>query len=209
MSKLATCWKITRSDDEVFSFTDHDKDIIIDAVTYLAAVGYKPSAIEHNNNGSTQNMEVLGVIHFSGIDQGDLRNGLFDYARVDCFHADWETLNRTDNLASGWLGRVSIADGQFNAELRSMAHKLHNNIGDQYTPQCRANLGDSECGFSLVPVAFTVTTGNNNRIFTDTGLTQALDYFKNGFVTFTSGNNKIVINNITIISSNLSFDKNL
>ena len=189
MTTLATCWKITREDATILGFTDHDIDLTVDGVVYLAAVGYKPSAVEHKSDGSVDNMEVTGAIHFSGIDDDDLRSGLYDYARVECFQVDWSTSTADVALATGWIGQVSIIDRAFNAELRGLTQKLHKEIGEQYTPQCSAIFGDTECGYTLTPIAFTITAASSNRIFTDSSLTQAADYFKHGIITVSTGNN--------------------
>ena len=37
---LATLWKVTRLDAEVFGFTDHDKNIVFGGVTYEARSGF-------------------------------------------------------------------------------------------------------------------------------------------------------------------------
>jgi uncharacterized phage protein (TIGR02218 family) len=189
MSTDATCWKITRADSTVLGFTDHDQDLLIDSVNYLASVGYSPSAIEHDNVGSSHSMEVSGVVNFSGISEDDLRAGLFDYATIECFKVNWSTLLDKVVLVKGWLGQVSIGDGVFNADLKGLSHKLHNNIGEQYMPTCAAQLGDTRCGLTITPVNFTVTASGTQRTFTASGLTQPDDFFKGGIVTFTSGAN--------------------
>ena len=37
---IAWCWKVTRTDGEVFGFTSVDRDLTIDGVTYAAATGF-------------------------------------------------------------------------------------------------------------------------------------------------------------------------
>ena len=50
VTTLATCWKLTRRDTTIFGFTDHDQDIVYSGITYKAATGFTPTAIQ--NSGS-------------------------------------------------------------------------------------------------------------------------------------------------------------
>jgi uncharacterized phage protein (TIGR02218 family) len=134
-------------------------------------------------------MDIQGIVHLTGISDDDLRAGLYDYAQVECFQVNWQTLGDIVPMVTGWFGEVTLVDGQFKAELRGLTQKLQKSIGEQYTPQCQAELGDTRCGYALVPIAFTVTVGGDDRIFTAAGLTQADDFFKGGKVTFSSGDN--------------------
>ncbi|MEQ1790313.1 MAG: DUF2163 domain-containing protein, partial [Rickettsiales bacterium] len=47
VTTLATCWKLTRRDNVVFGFTDHDADILVSSVIYKAASGFTPSAVQN------------------------------------------------------------------------------------------------------------------------------------------------------------------
>lgn len=39
VTTLATCWKLTRTDGKIFTFTDHDKDLIIETQKYESIAG--------------------------------------------------------------------------------------------------------------------------------------------------------------------------
>ncbi len=43
---LATCWLVTRTDGQIFGFTDHCADLTIDGVVYSASSGYTATAIQ-------------------------------------------------------------------------------------------------------------------------------------------------------------------
>lgn len=189
MSTQTTCWKITRKDNQILGFTEHDVNLLVDGVDYLSAVGYTPSAIEHGIDGSVDNMEISGIVHFSGIDEEDIRAGLYDYAKVECILVDWNTQTKIQTLVSGWLGEIKISDEQFNAELRGLTQKLQTPIGEQYLPHCPAIYGDERCTKVPDEATFVVTVSGSNRIFTASGLTQADDYFKYGKVIWTLGDN--------------------
>jgi hypothetical protein len=46
VTTLATCWKITRADGVVKTFTDLDRDIVFASLTYLSIAGFTPSSVE-------------------------------------------------------------------------------------------------------------------------------------------------------------------
>jgi hypothetical protein len=41
---LATLWRVVRRDGAVFTFTDHDRDIVYGGETYACALGYAAAA---------------------------------------------------------------------------------------------------------------------------------------------------------------------
>ena len=73
---LATCWKITRADASVKAFTDHDSDLVVDAVTYLAASGYTASDVETTAALNVDNLNIIGFLSSPSITEADLLAGL-------------------------------------------------------------------------------------------------------------------------------------
>ncbi|WP_439580802.1 baseplate hub domain-containing protein, partial [Elioraea sp.] len=41
LTTLATCWRVARRDGTLFGFTDHDRDLVVDGLTYRARTGYR------------------------------------------------------------------------------------------------------------------------------------------------------------------------
>ena len=162
---LAMCWKVTRTDDAVFGFTAHDADILFDALTYVAAIGFTPSAAETQTRLAVDNLETVGIIDDEQITEGDLLAGVWDYARVEVFMVNWaDTSMGRDVLMTGHLGQATIEAGRYTAELRGLTDAYTSTVGQLYAPTCRAQLGDSRCGVNLSGVSpdsdaipFTVT----------------------------------------------------
>lgn len=189
---LATIWTITRQDATVFRFTDHDQDLSVGGNTYVAAVGYAPSAVKHGIDASTDNMETQGILDDLGIKAEDLLAGLFNHAEVSLQAVNWATpADGTVDILKGFLGDVSTETGMFTAELMSLSQKLRTNIGRLYLPACDADLFDTRCGVN--PASFTatgaVTTATSEIQFTDTARTESDDHWNGGLLTFTSGEN--------------------
>lgn len=148
VTSLATCWVVVRMDGAVFRFTDHDQDILFSGDVYTSSAGYDRSAIANDASLAVDNLDILGIIDNEEITTADLRNGLFDYARVEVFMVNW---NNPDDgmlrLRAGRLGEVVLSHaGTFSAELRGLTQNLSQTIGELYSATCRADLGDARCG---------------------------------------------------------------
>lgn len=152
VTTLATCWSITRRDGLNFAFTDHDQDILFEGATYRARFGYARTALTSDSSLSVDNLDVDGIFDSEAITEADMRAGLFDFAEVRIF-----LVNRADTsmgalrLRRGWLGEVTLTEqGTFRTELRGLTQALQQEIGELYSAECRADLGDARC---RVPVA--------------------------------------------------------
>jgi uncharacterized phage protein (TIGR02218 family) len=191
VTTLATCWKITRRDGVVLGFTDYIRDLEIDAVTYRAASGYTRTAIRSTADLAVDNLDVESVFSDDGITEADLRAGLYDFAEIRMFLVNYQDLGQGIlKLRRGWLGEVSIRDGMYVAELRGMAQKLQMTVGEVYTPDCAADLGDARCGVDLAALeeGGSVVSVTSDTTF-ETSLAQATGWYDGGELTWTSGAN--------------------
>lgn len=192
VTSLATCWRIARRDGVVLGFTTHDRALVIDNVTYRAASGFSPSAIAASNAFSVDNLDVAGALSSSAITEVDLRDGWFDFAKIEIFQVNWEDLTQGKlDLVSGRLGEVSITDHRFTAEIRGLAQSLQQPVGEVYSPECRADLGDRRCKIDLAGFTLTglVTAATSNRAFTDTDRSETDGWFDYGLLTWNTGAN--------------------
>ena len=189
---LATLWKLTRRDAEVFGFTDHDVMITFDGVDYEPSSVFDASAIDTKSELNVDNLEVTGLLDSTGIASDDIEAGLWDGAAVEVREVNWADLTMGANiLRVGEVGQIQRKGGIFVAELRGLLAKLANNICRIYTDQCDADLGDARCGVNLgaLTITGTVTAVASQQAFTASALAQAAGYFTYGKVTFTSGLN--------------------
>mgnify|MGYP001166294632 CR=1 FL=1 len=192
VTTLATCWKVTRADTAVLGFTDLDRDLVIDEITFKAATGFTASSVQSKSDFSVDNMELEGVVSSDDIAEQDVLNGKYDYAEVEIFMVNYEDIDAgAIYLKRGRMGEVKVKRGQFIAELRGLAQHLTNHIGRVYTSSCDAILGDARCGVDMSAfIAASLVTGAIDRqTFTATALTQEAGYFTGGELVFTSGLN--------------------
>ena len=151
VTTLATLWRVVRRDGVVFTFTDHDRDILYGGETYAHALGYQRAAISAGAELAVDETELLGLLDSGAIDPGELRAGLWDHAEVRIFAVNWASLGDGElKLRRGRLGEVIAQDdGSFRAELRGLAQPLQQTIGALYQAECRADLGDARCTIDL------------------------------------------------------------
>lgn len=157
---MATLWRVVRRDGQVFTFTDHDADIVYGGETYVAALGYQRAAIGSGAELAVDETELLGLLNAGSIEPAHLRAGLWDHAEVRIFAVNWANLAQGEiKLRRGWLGEVTAQDdGTFRAELRGLAQPLQQTIGEVYQPECRADLGDARCRIPIAPPAWAAAT---------------------------------------------------
>jgi uncharacterized phage protein (TIGR02218 family) len=190
LTTLATCWLLKLRDGTTLGFTEADRDLIIEGVNYASKTGFSRSAIASNNNLAVDNLNVEGILDSDLITHEDLLSGRFDYAEVQIFMVDF--LNTDDGkrgLRTGWIGEVSIIDGKFNAEIRGLFQAFSQNLGDLYSPQCRAKLGDSKCKINLEKYAYAgeIQSIISEDEIVDFKIEEADGFYKYGTIEFESG----------------------
>ena len=201
---LAKLWKVTRTDGQVFGFTNHDKNLTvppISGVVYNANTGFSASAVRSSLGLSVDNLEVAGGLDSAAITEADLRAGIWDFATVEVMEVNWASVvDGVQTLSKGKTGQVRTARGAFVVELLGIAKILSQAVGRSILPACDANLGDSRCSpngevsLSGSPsnsffTAFTVTTVNSKRVFRAAALTAADGWYDYGQVDWATGLN--------------------
>jgi len=192
LATLATCWQIRRTDGVSFGFTSHDQPVEVDQFVYAPVNAFVPSAISNSNDFNVDNMEMTSVISSGSIEEADILEGKFDHAALDIFQVNWADPSQGKlHIRSGWLGELSVQNGQFTAEVRGLSQKLQQMIGEVYSPECRANLGSKNCHVNLAQftVIGAVTSVSDAATFTDTERTENMDWFRYGVLTWLSGAN--------------------
>lgn len=192
---LAHCVRIARQDGTLYGFTDHDRPLVVDGLTYTPVTGVDTSAIETSAGLNVDQLEMRGFLALLGMHEADVSAGRWDFAAVRVFAVNWANLADGEiKLRRGWMGEVSVTN-DFKAELRGVAQKLQQTIIELAKETCAADLFDARCKvvategvwkFSGVAVSTIVQA---QRQFTAAALGQAAGFFTAGEVLFTSGAN--------------------
>jgi uncharacterized phage protein (TIGR02218 family) len=185
---MVHCWKVTREDDTVFGFTEHDKTLTFDSVDFEAGAALNPTEIATSIGLSVDNFDVQGVFQSEYITETDLSNGLYDNALVEVYWVNYEDVSERVLLGRGFMGNVRWGELAFTAEYRSLAQRLQEQSGRTYTKTCDAELGDSRCGVDLDALAVTGTVGailtTKSFTLTSASMNTSQDYYSNGIIIF-------------------------
>jgi uncharacterized phage protein (TIGR02218 family) len=149
LTSVALCWCLERADGAGLALTSHDSALIIAGVTYEAAPGMLPAAIQRRAGIEPDGSEVAGCISSASLDEEDLALGRWDGARASLVAADWIAGAGEVPLLRGELGEIQLEGVAFKAELRGAAARQTAPICPETSPECRAELGDKKCRVDL------------------------------------------------------------
>jgi uncharacterized phage protein (TIGR02218 family) len=187
---------------------------VIDGVTYRATEGLTATATHTTKDLSVDTMDVTVFLEVST--ETEVATGLWDGCVVTVFEANWDTLptaldTKVNILRAGDIGKITRQQHTLRAEIRSLLQRLTNRIGRQYIPTCpwrhaRWNgttyVSSVECGLDMTARIGTGTVtalgDDPTTQFYDTALTSDPDYYNEGLLTFTSGNNVQVTREVRI-----------
>jgi uncharacterized phage protein (TIGR02218 family) len=194
-STLCHCWRLERTDGVTLGFTDHDRDLVFDGVTYEAASGLAAGEASAGTGMVTGGTEVSGALDSDRLSEADLAAGKFDHARIETYLVNWQAPDERFLLRVGHVGEVLREDGAFRAEIRGLAAALDEPQGRVFRAACDADLGDARCTVDIEDPAYrgsgAVVAAADGRRFTVSGLDGfASAWFERGVVIWTSGANE-------------------
>lgn len=189
---LAHGLKITRLDGAVFAFTSAQEDVVIGGVRHGASQGLMVTNIEQQSGAAVDNLELSTLDDGTLFVKADILAGVWNNARFELYRYNVNApADGTDPLLYGTVGNVRLGGNVITAELRGLQQYFQQPVGDVTSRNCRARFGDSMCraNAAAYTVTGTITSVTNKQTFADSALTQADDWFAEGLLTFTSGNN--------------------
>jgi uncharacterized phage protein (TIGR02218 family) len=191
---LCHCWKLTPAQGAAMGFTDHDRDLAFDGVTFEAGAGFEASEIESSLGLAVDNLDAAGALRSDRLDAETLRLGFFDHAQIEIWRVNWSDVTQRVLMRKGHLGEVSHGGAGFTAEVRGLAEALNVTKGRLFQYGCDANAGDARCKVALSAPAFqgagTVVRDEGGRRLSVNGLSAfAGGWFDRGTLTWTSGAN--------------------
>lgn len=194
VTTLARCWKLTRRDGVVLGFTDHDRDLGLEGLTFRAGTGFAASEATSRFDLAIDGAEISGALSDDVLSDADLAAGRYDAAAIETWLVDWSEPSLKILTARGTLGEVRREGQAFTAELRGLADALSQESGRLYTARCNADLGDARCKVDLTNPALrgagTVVAIEGTSMFVASGLDGfAEGWFSAGRLAWTSGAN--------------------
>jgi uncharacterized phage protein (TIGR02218 family) len=193
VTTLALCWRIIRKDGINLAFTCCDHDLLIKGEVFHSSASFTQSAIISTDSLSVDNLEMQGVLTSDLLKADDIYAGLYDYAQVAVFLVDYnDPENNQLNLRTGWLGEVQHDGKQFVTEVRGLLQAFSKNLGNLYSPLCRARFCDAKCGLDEKKYTFAgeVERVLGRKSFIAYKFTHPNNFFSFGKIVFQSGLNQ-------------------
>lgn len=155
-----TCraWAVTRADGRVLGFTDHDRDLVFDGITFAAESGVSAAALQQATGLAVDNSEAAGALSAAALTEADIAAGRWDGAEVRAWLVNWQAVAERLELFRGRLGEILREGIAFRAELRGLSAPLNQPQGRVYLPACSAVLGDARCGVDLSAPGYGIET---------------------------------------------------
>jgi len=193
-TSTTTChaWRLTRTDDVVLGFTEHDHDLEFDGTVFSAATGFRASEVETGLGLEADAANVAGAFSDAAISTDDLALGRYDGARVEIFLVNWQNPGDHVLLSTRELGEVRTAGQAFTVELRSLAARLDQPHGRLYGSRCDADLGDARCTKDISAAPFRLSGAivevSDEMTLIVSGLEgRPVGWFGNGRISFATG----------------------
>ena len=203
---FATIWTILRTDGTVLRATDAQKNLIIGDYTYRCDLGLTRTDISESSGLEPSEYELTGRFKADGISERDLRAELYESAQVRMQLVDWADLSvQPINLMTGIVSETRLeADGKVTLVIQSLRILLALEVGESFSPNCRARFCDARCKLSLANFSWDGTIAaldptNKRRIQVtlDEGAPgHSAAFFRNGQVTILDGDNAGFIEDI-------------
>ena len=127
---FSSCWKITRLDGTVLTFTDSDADIVFNGLRYSSVSGFSASNVQTSAGFAVGNLQVQGLLIAPSITKDSVLAGVWEYALLELFRVNRNDLTMgSESITKGRLGNVVVGRNSFTAEFRDMSQPLQRNIG--------------------------------------------------------------------------------
>lgn len=186
------CWLIVRRDGRMLGFTDHDRTLQFDGVSYAPQNGLSARAIASTTGLSVNNTEAIGMLSDDAIAEADILAGRFDGAAVQVWLVCWDDVALRKMLFRGTLGEITRGAGEFTAELHGLTAALNQTQGRSYLKTCSAVLGDRRCKFATDHASYqfdyTLSVPSDGQVFdVADGASFNAGWFENGTLRVLSG----------------------
>ena len=155
---IATCWKIETKNKSLIGITNHTSDLIIDGVCYHSKASFTPNELKLASDLKLNSLTIEGMLSHDLISKDEIETGSYDNAKIDIFLVDYKNPDLLKTIVfSGFFGKISFDDNQYQVELYSLSDALSTKFGDIYSASCRAEFCDKKCKLNIIDFTFSAT----------------------------------------------------
>lgn len=217
--KLAALWKIRRTDNVVYRFTDHNCRIYYDdgetgLELYSPVEGFHSSAYRKEAGIKSGNVDFQGILSSDYISDKDLYLGKFRNARVDEYIVNWLhpwagcfEHNRFWIISTIRKGTKTEDEGWWEAETGGYGHWLRQKVGKTYNRRCPYIVGDAFCTYAGSLKTFygiIALPGDDDRMVFQINSNMESGWWNDGLVEWITGKNAATGIKSTIVKSELA-----
>jgi uncharacterized phage protein (TIGR02218 family) len=195
---FAHALRLERHDGQVFGFTEHDMPAAMDVV-YTEDQGLTATSIMKTAGTDVGTLEITTLNDGSLFTLQDILGQVWRNAEFLIFRYNWANLgDGIDPLLAGTIGEIRILGTELKIELRDRRQALQQEIGNKITKTCRYRLGSTNIltgGFCLKDISGPIYTHTGSvtvagQVTVTTTLSAAVDFFGEGTLEWTSGENE-------------------
>lgn len=213
---LKKCFKITLKDGNIIGFTDNSINLTIDNIVYNSSCGFDGDNEKFYSDLTSGESNIIGFIENNNINIDEVLSGKFDNADIEIFFINTETFEKI-YITKGYIKSINIIDGKILINISNILDILDKNIGEVYSPMCRAGFCDKKCSLNIDNFSFNgvVVEVKSDTEFLCSGediTNKEKNYFKYGVVYFENNQSMEVkqsFNNNIILSSRLNYNINV
>lgn len=210
-TRMAYGLLMKREDGQVFALTSSTKPLTLDtspwfnftdtAQVFDTKQGLTVTDFVTTAGFNVDNLELATLDDGTLFTRDDILAGVWKNTYYLGFRYRWDMESPvvgedTEVIQSGWFGEITLENAVIRIELRGLAVKLNQPVGIFSSKTCRARLGSTtglnKCFKNLTGFTYnhTVTSVTSKRVFAATGANvHPDDWFGEGLVTFTTGDN--------------------
>lgn len=144
---------IEREDGTLIRFSELERDVTVDGHVYVPGEGIALASLPTELNGTSSRMDMeLIAVDGGTIDFDDLRDGVYDSAAVTVRVFNWQQVSLESSIIfKGNFGSIQMTDQNVaTVEIVGILAQAQALVTEQYSPVCRADLGDRRCKVPIV-----------------------------------------------------------
>jgi hypothetical protein len=149
VTTVCVAWKLELSDSRLFGFSNHDRPLEIDGLSYAASSSLTETERETRLGFLPDNGSIQGVLDTLELTDEDIENGVLIGARLSRLKVNWADPTQYAVQDVGELGQVTRRGDYFGVEWLGLSVKLNRSTGRVYSKKCDAEFGDKRCGLSV------------------------------------------------------------
>lgn len=187
---LCYCWLLTRTDDTILGFTDHDQSIHINGVDCKPQTGMTAGAMEMESGFALNGGQAEAALSTDAITSSDIIKGLYDRATVQLYLVNWRAPESAQLLRTMRIAKITQADGVFSAEMDGLLSGFDAPQGRHFRRNCDARFGDAHCGIntdlSIYQQSVRILESSSSAQVRIEPLTIQADHYANGSIVLAS-----------------------